>query len=238
MLAAGDIDTVIISLTMDNGAPRQHRLRPRIRLRLRPTNRSHGRKRGGLRVDNEHHRRPTRLTAAGFLAAPLRDNFIDRFAASYRAQTRAFIAACRDRRPPAPSAYAKPPPPSPPPKPAQNHSPAAPTKKLTQRSKAMKMLINGKLVRRKQPAAGSAPDPSTAASSTPSPRADADDIENALTAATDAAPRHGQTAGARPAWPPSTAPPTKWTAKSKPSPKSSATKQANRSPKPAAKPSA
>ena len=98
MLAAGDIDTVIISLTMDNGAlanidcARESGFGYDQRIEVMG-------EKGGLRVDNEHHRRPTRLTADGLLAAPLRDNFIDRFAASYRAQTRAFIAACRDEAP-------------------------------------------------------------------------------------------------------------------------------------------
>lgn len=97
MLAAGDIDTVMISAALNNGTlanidcTRESGFGYDQRLEVLG-------ERGGLRADNVSQVQCTSLSEAGFLTPPLRENFITRFYESYVEQARVFVAVCKDER--------------------------------------------------------------------------------------------------------------------------------------------
>ena len=98
MLAAGDIDTVTLSVVLENGCLATVDC-------ARETNFGYDQRievmgeAGGLRADNVTRQQPTQLGGDGFLAPPLRFDFIERYRESFQAQASAFTGFCRGDQP-------------------------------------------------------------------------------------------------------------------------------------------
>lgn len=93
MLAAGDLDTVMLSVILADGTLANIDCTRESGFGYDQRAEVLG-ERGGLRADNLHQTQPTRLQEEGLTHAGLRDNFMTRFRESYIAQATAFVAAC------------------------------------------------------------------------------------------------------------------------------------------------
>jgi myo-inositol 2-dehydrogenase / D-chiro-inositol 1-dehydrogenase len=99
---AGDVDTAAVLMKTASGKIAQISNSRRATYGYDQRIEVHGSK-GMLRAGNIHETTVESATAAGFLADPVQNFFLERYAAAYRAELDAFIAACRDGVSPAPS---------------------------------------------------------------------------------------------------------------------------------------
>jgi myo-inositol 2-dehydrogenase/D-chiro-inositol 1-dehydrogenase len=100
--AAGDVDTAAVMLKTASGKIAQISNSRRATYGYDQRIEVHGSK-GMLRAGNVHESTVEIATGAGFRADPVQNFFLERYAAAYRAELEAFIAAIRDRTSPSPS---------------------------------------------------------------------------------------------------------------------------------------
>lgn len=99
---AGDVDTAAVLMRTASGRIAQISNSRRATYGYDQRIEVHGSK-GMLRAGNIHETTVEIASAAGFRADPVQNFFLERYAAAYRAELDAFIAACRDDKPPAPT---------------------------------------------------------------------------------------------------------------------------------------
>jgi len=100
--AAGDVDTAAVLMRTRSGRIAQISNSRRATYGYDQRIEVHG-SQGMLRAGNIHETTIESATTAGFRADPVQNFFLERYAAAYRAELDAFIAACRDGRAPSPS---------------------------------------------------------------------------------------------------------------------------------------
>jgi myo-inositol 2-dehydrogenase/D-chiro-inositol 1-dehydrogenase len=98
----GDVDTAAVLMRTASGRIAQISNSRRATYGYDQRIEVHGSK-GMLRAGNIHETTVEIATGAGFRADPVQNFFLERYAAAYRAELDAFISACRDGQPPAPS---------------------------------------------------------------------------------------------------------------------------------------
>jgi myo-inositol 2-dehydrogenase / D-chiro-inositol 1-dehydrogenase len=99
---AGDVDTAAVLLKTMSGRIAQISNSRRATYGYDQRIEVHGAK-GMLRAGNVHETTVELATAAGFRAAPVQNFFLERYAAAYRAELAAFIAAIKTGIAPTPS---------------------------------------------------------------------------------------------------------------------------------------
>lgn len=99
---AGDVDTAAVLMKTASGKIAQISNSRRASYGYDQRIEVHG-SQGMLRAGNVHETTVESATAAGFRADPVQNFFLERYAAAYRAELDAFIAACNGRAPPTPT---------------------------------------------------------------------------------------------------------------------------------------
>jgi myo-inositol 2-dehydrogenase/D-chiro-inositol 1-dehydrogenase len=99
---AGDVDTAAVLMKTASGKIAQISNSRRATYGYDQRIEVHGSK-GMLRAGNIHETTVESATAQGFRADPVQNFFLERYAAAYRAELDAFIAACKGGKAPAPS---------------------------------------------------------------------------------------------------------------------------------------
>jgi myo-inositol 2-dehydrogenase/D-chiro-inositol 1-dehydrogenase len=99
---AGDVDTAAVLMRTASGRIAQISNSRRATYGYDQRIEVHGSK-GMLRAGNVHETTVEIATGTGFRADPVQNFFLERYAAAYRAELDAFIAACRGGKPPVPT---------------------------------------------------------------------------------------------------------------------------------------
>jgi myo-inositol 2-dehydrogenase/D-chiro-inositol 1-dehydrogenase len=99
---AGDVDTAAVLMRTAGGRIAQISNSRRATYGYDQRIEVHGSK-GMLRAGNIHETTVESATGAGFRADPVQNFFLERYAAAYRAELDAFVAACCDKHAPSPS---------------------------------------------------------------------------------------------------------------------------------------